>query len=128
MRTEPSPYFTTVSSSASRLASDDATNPRTGRWKAVATASRAPSIRAAAFVVLALACSAIASNRPLQIRQRPYDPAAQLESVEVEANTDSHSRGDDERVERAVRIGGNPVAAHVRAHEPARIDQEVDAQ
>lgn len=116
-----------ASSSTAGTADARATGRASGRWNAVAKGSRASSIRAAACVVLALACSAIASIEPLRIWQRPCDPAAQVESVEVEADADARRRGDEERLERALRVGGHPIAAHVGTDEPARIDEVVEA-
>jgi len=116
-----------ASSSTGQPADDSATNRTGGRCRAVTKGSRSSSIRTAACVVLALACSAIASIEPLRIWQRPYDPAAQVESVEVEADADARRRGDEERGERALRVGGDPIATHVGADAPARIDEVVKA-
>ena len=46
----------------------------------------------------------------------------------VEADTNPRGDGKKQRVEKAAPIGGHPVGAAVRAYEPTRIDQVVDAQ
>lgn len=48
--------------------------------------------------------------------------------VRVEAETNPRGDGKKQRVEKAAPIGGHPVGSAVRAYEPTRIDQVVDAQ
>ncbi len=50
-----------------------------------------------------------------------------LVSVGVESDSDAGGNGDDERVEEALRVGGDPIAAHVETDEPAIADQVVEA-
>ena len=49
-------------------------------------------------------------------------------SAGVEAETDTRGDGKEQGVEKAALIGGHPVTAAVRPHEPTGTDQVVDAQ
>ncbi len=93
--------------------------PRPMAWLGMGHRSDATSIRAAAFVVLVLTGSAIVSGEPVRIRLQPL--------VEVEANRAPHRGNENKRIERTRRMSGDPVAAHIRADDPARIDQIVHA-
>jgi comEA protein len=49
-------------------------------------------------------------------------------SVDVESHPNAGRDGHEEGVEEALRVGGHPIAARVRAHEPASADQVVNPQ
>ena len=49
-------------------------------------------------------------------------------SAGVEAETDTRGDGKEQGVEKAALVGGHPVTAAVRPHEPTGTDQVVDAQ
>jgi len=121
------PCSMTDSSSRNSPASFYATLRQDDRRRVMGPASRLPSIRSGARVVLVLAGSAIASLEPLRIPERPSSRAAAESTIEPEADADARAGRHDERVEWAPPVGGNPVAAHIRTDDPALVDEIVHA-